>query len=226
MRGDVPTRVDFGDPRKRLNSRFVPAAVLVVTVLIVMIYIVGSAGDFPTDRVLSSQQVTDLESLTGRDRIWSIAMEEWARHPVFGYGSDLFDQSYRAAIQMPWAINGHNQVIDTLARSGLVGAAGLALYATLLFVFSVKFARASRGLSIAIFLTIAMRCVTEVPLGLFGYGAEALGHFLLLAIVAGNARARSAVVAARAGSDGCPTRRPRLGQREAIDLRANRACDG
>jgi O-antigen ligase len=137
------------------------------------------------DSFLAGQQGAELASLSGRDRIWAVALGEWARHPAFGFGTDLFDEAYRADIALRHANNAHNQIIDTLARSGLVGLAGLALYATALLVSSVKHARASRGLSLAIFLAIAFQSVTEVPLHVFQYGPDVLQHFLLLAILAG-----------------------------------------
>jgi O-antigen ligase len=191
MRGDVAAWRRSSDARLRLSSLFLPLTVLLVTVVLGLIYIFGNLG-LTIDSFWTGHRAADLLSFTGRDRIWAVALEEWTRHPVFGYGSNLWDEGYRADIGMPFAFDGHNQLVDALARSGLVGAAGLMLYATSLLVYSVKHARATRGFCLAIFLAIALRSVAEVPLGLFRYGPEALQHFLLLAILAGKARARSA----------------------------------
>jgi O-antigen ligase len=186
MRADSPARRRFG-----------LLALLFVTVGVGLTYIFGNLG-LTMRSFLTGQQGADLASLSGRDRIWAVALGEWARHPVFGYGSDLFDEAYRADIGMPHAANSHNQFIDTLARSGLVGAGGLALYATALLLFSVKRARATRGLSLAVFLAIAFQSVSEVPLHVFQYGPDVLQHFLLLAILAGNAGSLSRVAPAAA----------------------------
>ena len=62
--------------------------------------------------------------------------------------------------------------MDTLARSGSVGAAALVLYAAVLLVLSVRYARATGGFSLALFLALALRSISEVPLLLFGYGTE------------------------------------------------------
>jgi O-antigen ligase len=127
-----------------------------------------------------SAQGAQLTSLTGRDQIWAIAYDEWQRNPVFGYGPSLWDASFRASIGMPNATHAHNQFMDTLSRSGTVGATALVLYAATLLVMSVWHARATGGLSLALFVALALRSVSEVPLLLFGYGPELITQVLLL----------------------------------------------
>jgi O-antigen ligase len=85
---------------------------------------------------------------------------------------------------MPNATHAHNQFMDTLSRSGAVGAAALVLYALVLLVLSVRYARASGGLSLALFVALALRSISEVPLLLFGYGPELTTHVLLLMTLA------------------------------------------
>ena len=72
---------------------------------------------------LDSAEGAQLVTLTGRDQIWAVALRRVARDPVFGYGPALWDDAFRASIGMPNATHGHNEFIDTLARSGTVGAA-------------------------------------------------------------------------------------------------------
>jgi O-antigen ligase len=124
-----------------------------------------------------------LMTLTGRDQIWAIALEEWRASPVFGYGPTLWDDDFRASIGMPNATNAHNQFMDTLSRSGVVGATALVLYAAVLLVLSLRAARATGGLSIALFIALALRSVSEVPLSLFGYGSEFFAHLLLITLL-------------------------------------------
>jgi O-antigen ligase len=133
---------------------------------------------------LDTSEGAQLTSLTGRDRIWVVALEEWHNHPVFGYGPTIWDDEFRQAIGLPNATHGHNQMIDTLARCGTVGAIGLVCYAVVLLVLSVRFARATRGLSLAMFLTLALLSVSEVPLGLIGYGTDVFTHLLLVVTLA------------------------------------------
>lgn len=142
-------------------------------------------------------QGAQLASMTGRDQIWAIAMEEWRANPVFGYGPGLWDEQFRASIGLPNATNAHNQFMDTLARSGIVGAAGLVFYALVLLVLSVRYARATQGLSLALFLALALLSVSEVPLILFGYGTELFAHLLLIVTLASAASARVPAMQAR-----------------------------
>ena len=57
-----------------------------------------------------------------------------------------------------------------------------------LLVLSIRYARASGGLSLALFVALALRAISEVPLLLFGYGPELTTHVLLLMTLAAAAR--------------------------------------
>ena len=140
--------------------------------------------DEKVSNFFASAQGAQLTSMTGRDQIWAIAYDEWQRNPVFGYGPGLWDASFRASIGMPYATHGHNQFMDTLARSGTVGATALVLFAATLLAMSVWHARATGGLSLSLFIALALRSVGEVPLLLFGYGPELLTLVLLLMTLA------------------------------------------
>jgi O-antigen ligase len=175
-----PTRGEFGI----LACIGVMAGVLVVMGAILLGDIEGRALDF-----LDSPEGAQLATLTGRDRIWAVAAEEWAQNPVFGYGVGIWDAAFRASIDMPNAVNAHNQFMDALSRSGVVGAAGLLLYAAVLMVLSARYAKATGGLSLALFLALALRCVSEVPLLLLGYGIELVEHLLLIVTLASAAAA-------------------------------------
>ncbi|MFZ3142334.1 O-antigen ligase family protein [Polaromonas sp.] len=176
-----------GDPvRPELGIVSIVMFMLVVlgTVLIVMF------GDLDAklSNFFSSSEGAQLASLTGRDKIWAIAYEEWLRNPVFGYGPTIWDEVFRRSIGMPNASHAHNQFMDTLSRSGSVGAVSLVIYALTLLVLSVRYARASRGLTLALFLALAIRSISEVPLSLFGYGEELLTHLLLLMALGASAK--------------------------------------
>ena len=176
----------IGDPRANsfgvLLLLAVIGAALALLVGVLVFDIPGMLADF-----LGSSEGAQLTSLTGRDRIWVVALEEWHNHPLFGYGPTIWDGEYRQAIGMPNATHGHNQMIDTLARCGTVGAIGLVCYALALMVLSVRYARATRGLSLAMFLTLAMLSISEVPLLLVGYGTDVFTHMLLVVTLAGAA---------------------------------------
>lgn len=153
--------------------------VLVITGAAMLGDIGGRVHDF-----INSEQGAQLTSMTGRDHIWAIAYDEWLRNPVFGYGPQLWNEDFRRLIGMPNATHGHNQFMDTLARAGTVGAAALCLYAIVLLWYSVRYARISGGLTLALFLALVLRSVSEVPLLMFGYGPELITHILLLMTLA------------------------------------------
>jgi O-antigen ligase len=142
-------------------------------------------------------QGAQLMSMSGRDRIWAIALEEWRQSPMFGYGPGIWDWDFRATIGMHNATDAHNQFMDTLSRSGSIGAVALTTYACVLLFLSIRHARATGGLSLALFLALALRSISEVPLLLFGYGTELFPHLLLLVTLAGAAGRRVQVMTAR-----------------------------
>jgi O-antigen ligase len=139
----------------------------------------GRLGDF-----LETREGAQLASITGRDRIWVVALAEWAQHPFFGYGLTIWDSEYRHLVNLPQATHAHNQLVDTLARAGLVGAVGLLVYAGVLLAYSLRHARAGRGLGLAMGLTLLLLSVSEVPLLLIDYGSHLLHHYLLLVSLA------------------------------------------
>ncbi|MGH8821255.1 MAG: O-antigen ligase family protein, partial [Rhodoferax sp.] len=61
------------------------------------------------------------------------------------------------------------------------------VYALVLLILSVRYARVSAGMTLALFLMIAVRSVSEVPLTLFGYGDDLIAQLLLLMTLAGAA---------------------------------------
>jgi O-antigen ligase len=186
-----------GDPRA---SSFGVGLLLMVIMAVLGVLIAVLVLDLPTmiSDFFDTSAGAQLASLTGRDRIWVVAMEEWGRNPVLGYGLTIWDSDYRQAIGMPQATHAHNQLLDTLSRSGLVGAFGLAVYAIVLTVMALRYARATGGLSLALFCSTALLAVSEVPLLLIDYGSHVMTHFLLIVAVASGAAARVASKAPQA----------------------------
>jgi O-antigen ligase len=160
------------------------AAVLLVLAGTLVFDLPGLLDDF-----FNSREGAQLASLTGRDRIWVVALEEWRNHPVFGYGLTMWDSGYRQEVGMPQATHAHNQLIDTLGRAGVVGAAGLVVYVGMLLAFAVRHARAGSGLGLAMGTSLALLCVSEVPLLLIDYGSHLLQHYLLVVTLAAAAGA-------------------------------------
>jgi len=173
----------IGDPRDSAAGILACLAVMLAVVSVVALLLATDVAAEATD-YLQTPDGAQLATMTGRDQIWAVAMEEWRASPVFGYGPGLWDDQYRAAINMPYATHAHNQFMDTAARSGGVGAVALVLYSVVLLVLSVRTAKGTGGLSIALFIALALRSISEVPLLIFGYGTELFTHLLLLITLA------------------------------------------
>lgn len=187
----------IGDPRQGAFGIVVCLGAIVFVATTIALFLLADLGGEAAS-FLDTQEGAQLMSMTGRDQIWVIAMEEWHASPVFGYGPGLWDDDFRAAINMPNATNAHNQFMDTLARSGIVGTTALVLYAGVLLVLSLRAARATGGLSIALLIALALRSMSEVPLLMFSYGTELFTHFLLIVTLASASAPRAAVLPAAA----------------------------
>lgn len=173
----------LGDPRQSAFGIVVCAGVIAVVGAALTVFLLGNV-DAQASSFLDSSEGAQLTSLTGRDQIWAVAWEEWREHPMFGYGPNLWDDAFRASIGMPQATHGHNQLMDTLARSGTVGAVALVLYSLVLLVMSFRYAKATGGLSLALFLALALRSISEVPMLMFGYGPDLLVALLIVTTLA------------------------------------------
>jgi O-antigen ligase len=112
------------------------------------------------DRLFSSEVL----SLTGRSSIWADTLAEFARHPLFGYGPSLWGWEYRFKMGKLAAGQAHNQFIQTLGESGLVGFILLLAYLGVLLRLALHSFRTSRGFSLALYVLILVRCITEAPL--------------------------------------------------------------
>jgi O-antigen ligase len=177
------------DPtRPQLSVALIGTAIAGAILLSVALFYADAASSVMD--YLDSAQGNQLLTLTGRDKIWAITLREFYANPLFGYGPQLFSEEYRQSIGMPFATHGHNQLMDSLARSGLVGTIPLVGYFILLTVLSIRYASVTRGLSLALYLVLAFRCVSEVPLAITTNTQEFLAHLALLIVLVGAAHAQ------------------------------------
>lgn len=167
-----------------------PAKVVIVLIPCLMaiftvgIILLSESGTGKASVLLQSRAGSDLLTFVGRTVIWDVAIEEWRNNPLFGYGLTIWDSDFRSRVGMPDALHAHNQFFQSLSSAGAVGVAGLVMYLAALLWLSLKTARASGGLSIAIFGLVFIRSLSEVPLSMTGYGMEQLTHLLLLIVIA------------------------------------------
>ena len=135
------------------------------------------------ERVALTQAGTDMQTLTGRAQIWAAALDAWRANPMFGYGPTAWGIEHRYQIGMPFAFSAHNQFLQTLSVAGLIGFIALITYFCLLGIGSWRAMASTRGVSMALFVLVAMRTLTETPLSIGTIlNGESLGHLLLIAI--------------------------------------------
>jgi O-antigen ligase len=112
-----------------------------------------------------------LSSVSGRTTIWRLALDEWARHPLLGYGPNMFSRDYLATHFPPTlqqATNGHNQIVQTLADSGVLGAAAMALVLIAAATAAWRGRSTDAGLTVGLVGVFFTFCLTETPLRTVG----------------------------------------------------------
>lgn len=140
---------------------------MIALFLAIIIALVGAAvlGDkLFSDLEAQGKQGLSILTLSGRVSIWFEVIKDWQNNPIFGYGPDFLDVEHRLRLGMLFAFHAHNQFIQTLGQSGLVGLFGLLVFLGWAIYFSIKAAAETRGASIALMALILVRCLTEVPL--------------------------------------------------------------
>ena len=145
---------------------FVVALVLVAFGALVFIGEVGLSAAELAMVWADSSQGQEILSLTNRTTIWQLAIDTWLDAPVFGYGNTAFGEDHRFILRMPFALHAHNQYLQTLASSGILGFTSLVCFLLALGRSAYMASPFTRGASIAIFTFILVRTITEVPIDL------------------------------------------------------------
>lgn len=154
-------------------------SLVVVTCFSVALALLFADLDKYVSRFSASSAGSSIATLSGRTAIWNVAIEEWRNNPVFGYGPGLFDVEHRARLGMNFAFHAHNQFLQSLAQSGAVGFAGLIIFLFVAGWKSIRYARQTKYVSVAILAFVLLRCVTEVPLRATGMYS---GEFILMLV--------------------------------------------
>jgi O-antigen ligase len=159
-------------------------SIFLVGLVWISILIVFGFGNNTTANLLDVKQQNQLFTLTGRDQIWEVALSEWERSPIFGYGLSMFSAEYRKAIGMFFATSGHNQIYDNLARTGLFGVFSLVLHFVILTALSIIYSKKTHGLTLILVISLFLRMISDVPITLIAIGIDTLPYYLLLALLA------------------------------------------
>jgi hypothetical protein len=152
------------------------------SVAVLAIYIAWPSAIVPT--ALHSSGYVD--SLSGRNAIWRISLDEWQRRPLSGYGPGFYSPSsveahFPATLQVT---NGHDQVVQTLVDSGLLGLVGLIAVIAATAACAWRARRIDHGLSLALVTSFWIFSITETPMRVVGVAAVPALATLGVALVA------------------------------------------
>jgi exopolysaccharide production protein ExoQ len=179
--------LDFRRPQLTVVLLFV---VMLSTTIIGFVAMFTKAGE-TIYAFFETSEGASLLSLSARSQVWEVAVQEWHRNPLFGYGLTIWDERYRAKIGIPFAVSAHSQFYQSLSSAGIVGVAGLAIYAMTLFRFALKTAKSSEGLSMALFIMLFLESISETPLSILSWSPELMLHLFLLMIIAAHLAPRN-----------------------------------
>ncbi|WUR14821.1 O-antigen ligase family protein [[Empedobacter] haloabium] len=170
------------DHRRPLVSVALVGGAMLAMLGMGMLIMFGDVGNHIA-QAMNSNQGASLSSFSGRDQIWRVAQEEWDRNPVFGYGLTIWNPAFLIAIRMPFAVHAHSQFYQTAVSAGWVGVIGLIIYVAVLAYLAVRTARASGGVTLAFFVIVFIRGISEVPLSMTGIAMETLAHLMLIIVL-------------------------------------------
>ena len=137
-------------------------ALLSVLIAVALVLMFGNVEKLVA-KLAGGQVGLEVSSLSGRLQIWLAALDAWRNNPFFGYGPTAWGPLHRFNIGLPFAFSAHNQFLQSLSAAGSLGLLSLLTYLGLLFVYSWRCFSITRGVSLAIFTIMLIRCMTEAP---------------------------------------------------------------
>lgn len=168
----------FGKVRGGVDMRFALIVVVVASVPLLAMLMVDPTRIW--NKLFMSPDVT---TISGRAQIWSVALSEWLRNPLFGYGPEIWGPVYRERVGMQFAFHAHNQFLQSLSAAGTLGVVSLVIYLWFLGKGALLQAEQSRGVSVALYVLVLLRCMTETPLTVSTlFNGDILMHLLLFVI--------------------------------------------
>lgn len=124
------------------------------------------------DKILDKFSNPEVLTLTGRLPVWIMSVEAWLQRPFWGIGATFWDDDMRmvyAILNPEWSPNtAHNQLLQTLGTSGILGLTVLFVYFYIIIRFSVLYKTKTDWLSIYLIVFVILRSFTEVWIRLQG----------------------------------------------------------
>jgi O-antigen ligase len=118
--------------------------------------------------VLNSRELASLENLTGRDAIWAVSLDVSADDRIIGYGPTLWNEAMRIRYSGYLGFappHAHNQVVQSLATTGVVGLCAMLFFFAALVRESWRIRVTSEFAPLAILVgVVAVRSFAEITL--------------------------------------------------------------
>jgi O-antigen ligase len=127
----------------------------------------------------------NLGTLNGRTLVWSLTLDQWRQSPLVGYGPTLWSAAYRAShgfSDLTWVGMAHNQFIQVLGESGLVGLVALIAFVLALVGSAWRSRSVDRGLALSLVLALLVIMITEAPLVLDGLPVDLYPAFAVVIV--------------------------------------------
>lgn len=171
------------------------AFILFASALGVFLFLLASLDALPF-KFLGHKSLSELSTFVGRTDIWNITLSVWEKNIWFGYGPTIWSPEFRLQYLMIYVGQAHNQFIQTLGESGLVGVVGLTVYLVAIASAAIRAVSASNGLSLVVVTFFLTRCMTETPLRSMGVSDPTfLLHVVVLVLLLHWLKAPSSVSA-------------------------------
>lgn len=171
----------------QIRRNYLPIVVLALGLIttVAMLIAVVFIDNISFLRVIANRVATfDLNTVQGRTMIWSQAITAGLNDPFFGYGLNIWTAEYRAATGLTSAYHAHNQFLQVFSVAGTFGLVGMCFYLFVLGKVSMAVARASNGVSLALFGIFLIRSLTEVPIQFGAFvGADFVSHLTFLLFI-------------------------------------------
>lgn len=128
-------------------------------------------------------KVVEDPNLTGRIAVWPEFLSLWSRNPILGAGEQVIDEAVDAGSLPGWADQGHNILIDTFVRYGVLGLVIALAFLGIGALVCVRGARLGQGLSLALVAALLVSCMGDLGL-VWPYPTEGMSMLILGVLLA------------------------------------------
>lgn len=156
---------------------------IIATILVICLFLIFGNSTQLLKKLSGGQVGSDISTLSGRLQIWAAAIRAWQDNPVFGYGPTAWGVLHRTTIGLPFAFSAHNQFLQSLSVAGTLGLVSLLVYQAVLGIYCYRIAAQTKGVSLALFAVVFLRCFTEAPFSSVAlFNGEMLTQILLFRV--------------------------------------------